>query len=166
MEWRMTVEIINEFTEWAKRNQWNITPGNGDIGKLPKKIIERYNIPEGYRRFLENVKTCTNAEESIWFLCTDDYLEEEENAFRWNEFEMLSLDADGGDKELIKGIKDYWKKHLPIIYNIKEEYKYYAIETETGKVVYGKEPEYEESEVIANNFEELLGKIIKKEIEL
>jgi predicted phosphohydrolase len=162
----MAVEIINEFIEWAKRNKWNITVGDEDIGKLPKKIIKKYNIPEGYKKFLENVKTCTNAKESIWFLCIDDYLEEEEDGFRWNEFEMLSIEADEGDRELIRGIKDYWKKHLPIIYNINDEYKYYAIEMEKGKVVYGKGPEFEESEVIANNFEELLEKIIRKEIEL
>ena len=47
-----------------------------------------------------------------------------------------------------------------------KEYSYYAIDTVTGNVVNGFEPEYEESTVVAENFESFLKKIMSGEIVL
>jgi hypothetical protein len=49
---------------------------------------------------------------------------------------------------------------------VKGEYEYYAINVENKKIVYGYEPEFEESEIVANNFGEFLDKIINNKIKL
>ena len=163
------MEKINTFVYWAINNGWNVITENNGIEKLPKTITDRYNIPKEYKTFLENIKICTNAEENIWFFCIADYLRDEENAFKWNEFELISLEAANADNDQkwIEEIKEFWDKHFPIIFNVKGEYEYYAINTKTKEIVNGYEPMFEESgEVVANNFEELLEKIMNKEIEL
>ena len=136
------------------------------IKNMPKNILERYFVPDEYKIFLENIKLCINAEENVWFLCINDYLEDDEDSFKWNEFETISLDAADDENELANGIKNYWNKHFPIIMSVKNNYEYYAINIENKKIVYGYEPEFEESKIIANNFKELLDKIMKGEIKL
>ena len=160
------MEKINDFIKWAKNNSWNIICENNDIENLPKTVMKRYNIPNEYKTFLENIKICTNAEENIWFLCIDDYLREEENTFRWNEFEKISLEAVENDEKMINEIKKYWDKHFPIVFNVRGEYEYYAINIENKKIVYGYEPIFEENEIVANSFDIFLEKIMNKEIKL
>jgi hypothetical protein len=156
---------INDFVNWAKENGWKITLNNNEE-KLPQDITGRYAIPDEYNIFLENIALCTNADENVWFLCIEDYLPKSKNTFRWNEFELISLEAADDDIELINKIKDYWNKHFTIIMSVEGDYEYYAINVENKKIVYGYEPEFEESKTVANNFEELLEKIINKEIKL
>ena len=157
---------INDFVNWANNNGWNVTCENSDIKYLPNVLMERYIIPNAYKEFLKNIKICANSEDNIWFLCIDDYLKEEENTFRWNEFEKISLGVAEENEEMINGIKEYWDKHFPIIFNVRGEYEYYAINIENRKIVYGYEPMFEESKIVAKDFDELLEKIINKEIEL
>jgi len=157
---------INEFIKWAQKNGWKISFRNNSETNLPQNIIERYIIPEEYKAFLTIVEKCINSEGNMWFFCNNDYLRNEENSFRYNEFEIISLDAADGDDELINGIKNYWNEHLPIIFNVNGEYEYYAINIEDQKIVYGFEPEFEESIIVANNFIEFMDKIIRGEIKL
>jgi hypothetical protein len=157
---------INDFINWAKENGWKITLNKNNEKKLPQNITERYIIPDEYKKFLRNVELCTNANENVWFLCTEDYFPKSEGTFRWNEFELISLEAANDDTELINEIKNYWDKHFPIIMSVEGDYEYYAINVGDEKIVYGYEPEFEESEIVANNFEELLEKITKEEIKL
>jgi hypothetical protein len=160
------MEKINDFISWAKNNEWKITLKNTDIKKLPQHSSERYTIPLEYKQFLENIENCVNAGENVWFLCIEDYLPKPEDGFRWNEFELISLEAADNDTELINKIKNYWDKHFPIIMSVEGDYEYYAINVENKKIVHGYEPEFEESKIAANNFYELLEKIRNKEIEL
>jgi hypothetical protein len=157
---------IADFTYWAKNNGWHIKTAEIDVETLPDDVKDRYNIPTEYKNFLESVKTCINKEENIWFLCTDDYLENSEDAFRWNEFELISLEAADEDIALRDSVKSYWDNHLPIIMNVKDDYAYYAIDMNTRKIVKGNEPEFEETTIVADNFEEFIGKIIAQEIAL
>ena len=58
----------------------------------------------------------------------------------------------------------FWVRHLPIYRSVEGEYSYYAIDTESGKVVCGYEPEYEDAAIVADSFEEFINKIISGEI--
>ena len=157
---------IDDFREWAKENNWKITLKNNGVN-IPKGILERYSIPKEYRTFLEKIETCVNESENVWFLCIDDYFPKSKDAFRWNEFEIMSLEAAKDDPNLINGIRNFWNKHFPIIMSVKGEYEYFAINVDNNKIVYGYEPEFEESnKIIANNFEDFLDKIVNEEIEL
>jgi hypothetical protein len=157
---------IMNFVNWAKYNGWNIINENNNIKKLSENIIIRYIIPNEYKTFLENIKICTNKEDDIWFLCIDDYNGEYEGTLRWNEFETVMLEGTD-DNNFKKKTKDYWNKHFPIIFNVKNILKYYAINIETQKIVCGNyTPGFIENKIVANNFEEFMEKIMNKEIEL
>jgi hypothetical protein len=160
------MEKINDFINWLQNNGWKIALKDNDIKNLHQNIFERYNIPVEYKQFLETIESCVNAGENVWFLCIEDYLPKSEDSFRWTEFELISMESADDDTELINRIKNYWNNHFPIIMSVEDDYKYYAINVENKKIVYGCEPEFEESEIVANNFYEFLEKIINKEIEL
>ena len=149
----MKFEKLAKFADWATRNGWKITQADG--GKnLPTEITERYDIPLEYRAFLRQFSLFTNAAENVWFLCVEEFLPKSEDKFRWNEFELISLAAadEGGETAIV----DYWDRHFPIIMSVKNGYEYYAIHLESGKVIHGCEPEFEENTVIAENFLEFL----------
>jgi hypothetical protein len=50
-----TMKKINGFLNWAKENGWKIILNNNKE-KLPQNITERYNIPDDYKYFLENIR--------------------------------------------------------------------------------------------------------------
>ena len=161
------MEKMEEFINWLKENGWKINIKSNNVEYLLKNIMEKYKIPKEYKTFLENIQMCTNAEENIWFLCIEDYQPKSEDDFRWNEFELISLEAAEGDEELINDIKNFWDTHLPIMLNVKGDYEYYAINVRNKKIIHGIEPEFEESsKIVANNFIDFLDKIMKNEIEL
>ena len=72
---------------------------------------------------------CVNPDETIWLLCEGDFRQESEDSFRWNEFEIMSLQAaaEENDVEWQNDIKAFWDKHLPICLSVRDGYEYYAI---------------------------------------
>ncbi|MPQ49205.1 SMI1/KNR4 family protein [Marinifilum sp. N1E240] len=127
---------------------------------LSDEITQRYiNIPKSYLNFLDQFDFLSNKEETFWFNSIGDFNYESDIAFKWNDFEIQSLDAFEGDIEEQKRIRDFWDKHLIIALSVKGEYQYLAIclnEENYGAIVYGAEPEFEESERVCENFEQLL----------
>lgn len=63
-------------------------------------------------------------------------------------------------------ITSYWNNNLPIIMSVDGEYSYYAINIESGNVVIGYEPEYEDSSVVAEDFNTFINRVVSGEIEL
>ena len=152
--------MLNEFIKWAKTNGWNIIL-NQEKTDLPDVIETRYDIPVQWNSFICKLQVCENQSATKWFLTPNDYLPHD-NGFQWNEFEIQSLECTDNDSSIIS----YWDKHLPIIMCVDGDYSYYAINTENGNVVYGYEPEYEVSTVIAEDFNIFICKIISGEIVL
>ncbi|MCR4814158.1 MAG: hypothetical protein K5879_04965 [Lachnospiraceae bacterium] len=81
-------------------------------------------------------------------------------------FEDISLEAAVGDEEWLGDIKSFWDKTFPIIMGVGGDYHFYAIDLETGKIVEGWEPEFEDPIEVANNLNEFLEKILSREIKL
>ena len=94
----------------------------------------------------------------MWFL-TADYF-----ADTCSQFEDISLEAADGDDEWTGSVKAFWDKTLPVVMGVGGDYHYYAIDLETGEVVEGWEPEFEETSVVAGSFNEFLEKLISGEI--
>ena len=149
-----------EFIIWAKNNNWNIIL-NSEKTELPDSIRTRYHIPKQWYEFISNMQVCENDNATKWFLSPRDYLPNEEG-FQWNEFELQSLEYGSNASDIVT----YWNKHLPVLMSVDGEYSYYAIDTENDNVVYGSEPEYEDSTIVAENFDSFIMKIISGEIEL
>ncbi len=155
--------LVKEFEQWAIKNNWSIELASKQE-VLPKEITNRYkNIPKEWISFITSFHMIINESEDMWFLTCDSFREGE---WRYNEFEIISLDAAFDDEDWAKDIKEFWDNTLPIIMSVGGGYQYYAIEISSGKVVQGWEPEFEEVEYVANSFVEFIEKIISGEIEL
>ncbi|MGN6710526.1 SMI1/KNR4 family protein [Anaerocolumna jejuensis] len=159
----------SEFISWARDNGWDIITRSETGLELSDSIASRYKeIPEGYLEFLNKVKQCITPSQKTWFICEDEYNNSSDIAFKWNEFEELSLEAAEDNKEWKAEIISWWDKHLPIIMSVGEGYSFYAIDlaNNTGAIVQGFEPEFEEVEKIANNIEDFFELIITNRIAL
>ncbi|WP_097007038.1 SMI1/KNR4 family protein [Lacrimispora amygdalina] len=159
----------NEFISWAKDKGWDITFKSESGLELDDSIISRFNgIPQSYVEFLKIVKQCIAPSEKTWFICQDEYNNISNIAFKWNEFELLSLEVAENDNEWKKEIVSWWDKHLPIVMSVDEGYSFYAIDLNDniGSIVQGFEPEFEEVEKIADNIEDFFELIVKGKIEL
>ena len=176
--------MVKQFTDWAAERGWNIKKRDGDMA-LPEEIAKRYDLPtarmpsggrpsvqhgccanrenalESWLEFIRQFSLCANKEFTKWFITFEDFGEE---GFRWNEFEQISLEAADDDTEWRKQVTDFWDKHLPVFMSVEGEYEYYAVNVESGQVVFGFEPEFEEPETAADSFEDFIGKIVTGEI--
>ena len=156
-------DMLNEFIEWAGKNDWNISVVQNRTD-IPDIIRERYAVPEQWADFIRGAHICENSTATKWFLTFEDY-STVSDGFQWNEFELQSLDVCDNDEEK-ESIISFWDIHLPIILSVENGYSYYAVNTENGCVVSGHEPEFEECTVIADSFSAFIEKIISGEIVL
>mgnify|MGYP004686856019 CR=1 FL=1 len=162
-------KINNKFIEWTKENNWNVIEKEEPLLKLNNEITTRYkNIPEGYLDFLNIVKQLISPSEKTWFLCEDEYNNNSDIAFKWNEFELLSLEAAEDDEEWKEEISSWWDNIFPIVMSVDGGYSFYAINLKDGKssIVKGYEPEFEEVEEISESFEEFIDLIINEKVKL
>lgn len=115
-------------------------------------------LPPEYLSFLEKYISFNNPDDSAWFLMLEDFSEKRGSAFSWNEFEKQGLEA-AIDYDEAKKIEDFWLYHLPIFISTKDGYSYLAIELLTNgnhRIVWGREPEYEEISHFCDSFSDLL----------
>ncbi|OOM06316.1 SMI1/KNR4 family protein [Clostridium saccharobutylicum] len=158
-----------EFIKWTKDNNWNVIDKTGHSLMLKDEILSRYKeIPNEYLEFLKIVKQLISPNEKTWFICENEYNNEFDIAFRWNEFEALSLEIAKDDAEWKMEIISWWDNHLPIVMSVDGVYSFYAIDlyNEKGSIVKGYEPEFEETEKVANNIEEFFDLIMLNEIDI
>ena len=156
--------MFKEFYDWASKKGWRIEE-QSDIIPLPSIINNRYsNIPLSWKDFISRLTLCCNQSETVWFLTPNDFLQKPEEQFQWNELELQSIESADEDQEIKEYVISYWDKHMPIIMSVDGEYSYYAINMENGNVVYGYEPEYEESTIVAADFNSFIEKVMAEEI--
>ena len=161
--------MLIDFIEWAENNDWHVVRKNSETLNLSKKFTKRYTqIPYEYQEFLMCVDEFVSPSEKIWFLCESDYNNKSNSAFKWNEYEIISLDAAGKDRNWKREIISWWDKYLPIVMSVQDGYSYYAIDlyNEKGAIVEGCEPEFEEVTKIADNLEDFFDLIIKNKISM
>ena len=132
----------------------------GPAPPLPEWITDRYHsLPELWLQFIGEVRELFTPDETVWFLCAEDYDTRLDHAWRWNEWEMLSLESAEGDQAWTDEITAFWDRHLPIVLSLENGYSYYAISMEDGSVLYGSEPEFEACKPVASSFEAFLQKV-------
>lgn len=129
--------------------------------ELSPDFLNRYsNLPADYQEFLQRFQIITNESDNVWFNSIEDFNGETDSGFRWNEFELMGLEALVDDRESCDMIRLFWDNHIPILMSVKGEYQYLCIDLSPenyGKIYYGIEPEFEESaEFICDNFNHLL----------
>ena len=164
-------ELAEKFYKWANNNGWNVEPAE-EKRELPKTLTERYAfIPEDWVGFVQSFIICVNGAYTLNFQLIEDFEEDledkaDDKAFRWNEFELISLEAAKGDEKWTASIKEFWDNYLPIVMSVGGDYHYYAIGIRTGEIFDGWAPEFEEPEIVAPNFTVFIENIISGKIEL
>jgi hypothetical protein len=159
---------IGEFMIWANENGWDITQKSRYQLNLDDSITSRYKeIPNEYLDFLCAVKQCITPNEKTWFICEDEFNNSSDIAFKWNEYELLSLEAAMDDDSWKSEITTWWDGYLPIVMSVDDGYSFYAIDltNDKGAIVRGSEPEFEEVEKVANTLVEFFELIMAKSIQ-
>lgn len=138
--------------------------------KLSEDFLKRYpKIPEDYRSFMESFSLLTNLSDTTWFNSIADFNgSHTESEFSWNEFEQQSLEVFEDDETTRKQIISFWDAHLPFILSVKNGYSYFSIDTAEnnfGRIYFGAEPEYEETDHVANSFSEFMEALKSKTLD-
>jgi len=159
--------MIDEFIQWLNKNEWHIELNDKKFNVSSNEVLNKFNcLPQRFVELLERCRTIESNDATIWFLCGGDYKTDSGDAFKWNEFELLSLDAAQGDEKRENKILNWWSDKLPIILSVRDGYSFYAIDlgSDSGAVIRGEEPEFEEAHVVADSFDSFLKKIMDKTI--
>jgi len=120
---------------------------------LPREIKTRYNwLPQNVEDFVTNLETAVSPSETAWFLGLPDFSCTGSSAYRWNEWEELSLTAATEDRQSSDAIRRFWDQHFPVTMSVKSGYAYFAVRMADMCVVRGDEPEFEETIVVASSF--------------
>ena len=151
---------MNETVERLRAFGWRVEPRRPVPLHLAPEVNVRFRrLPAEYIQFLEQTRCCVNAPGTAWFLTEEDFAGTSDSAFLWNEFELMSLEAAEENSDLASSITRFWELHLPIAMSTKSGYAFLALSLATeddGKIVTGREPEFEDVEVVCSSFRELL----------
>ena len=163
----MTIEA---FLDWAKGKGWTVELRTVPLA-LPEELTDRYRVPAVYRELLERVIICAGPMDTEWFLCEENYRQNDPDAMRWNEFEEISLDA---ARDLMDPLEEarvtgFWDGVFPFFLSVGSGYEYYAFDLTgahgpAGCVLHGWEPEFEEPEVFVDSFPQFLGRVAQGKV--
>ena len=158
----------------AELKQANFRVGGEVPPPLAAAFVARYPVlPPDYRAFLAQVGLCIAAHDTAWFNTAKDFNDPHPAAFAWNEWELLSLAAwDKEPDEAAKtaataAITGFWGQHVPVLLSCKNFYCHFSLcvqPARLGQIVYGSEPEFEATEVVASSFGDLLARLARREL--
>ncbi len=141
---------------------WIVTNAK-TIRSLPSSIIKRYpSLPSEVIAAICSADSCVASDDKSWLLCLPDFSEESDSAFRWNKFELMSLEAAAGDDAWLATIKTFWDLHFPIWMSVADGYEFAAVDLTSdrhGTIVFGREPDFEETELVARCYAEFVAKL-------
>ncbi|MGG4774743.1 hypothetical protein ACLO87_08940 [Paenalcaligenes sp. Me52] len=163
-----TPQPMNPIAELTRLG-WAIEERHAQQFQLPKEISARHpQLPTALLHFLGSLVSCVNHAETAWFLCEADFHNTDASTFRWNEWELISLESAGDDCVLRSAVVSFWDRHFPFMLSVSDGYGYYAIDTSVehfGRVVMGLEPEFEKVDVVAESFEQFLAQLTAENIQ-
>ncbi len=150
-------ELFRRATGCLQESGWMYEP---PLSTEDGVLSALHTAPEPVIRWVCSFSQLSNTDETAWFLSRHDYSTGSEDAFAWNEYEQLSIQAATTDDEAV-AVARFWKRHLPILLSVRNGYEYLAVRDD-GAVVHGTEPEFEEAVVVFSQFEDLLRYIIAR----
>lgn len=154
-----------EFAKWAKGSGWTCETAR-EKHELPRAILARYkHLPQDFLDFAASFDKIIAAGENMWFITATDYSLEDNEAYRWNELELMSLEW-AEDEEEQAEVTAFWDNFLPIFMSVAGDYHYYAISVKTGEIFEGWSPELEDPQIVTTSFTEFIERVISGEIKL
>ena len=147
------------FFDRLQSRGWKIERYEGASPGVPEALRRRYPAAEQWLSWIGGVKSAVSGDEAVGLLCAEDYAGQSATAFRWNEWELLSLESAEGDPAWEAEIRRFWDLHLPIVMSVAGgRYSYHALSAADGAVVSGGEPEFEACERTAGSLREFAEK--------
>ncbi|WP_010252460.1 SMI1/KNR4 family protein [Myroides injenensis] len=157
--------MIDKLIETLRKLGWQVAEKNNSL-VLKSLFTDRYSVlPDEFQLYLKSIQSGTSAENNAWLLCEEEYNGDSNDAFRWNELELLSLENADNEIDLQENIKSFWNSHLPFIISVKGEYSCFSIgtgEANYGQIFYGTEPEFEEVTLVAASLSDFISKLEKQ----
>ena len=93
--------------------------------ELSSDLQNRYSeLPADYQEFLQRFQTITNESDNVWFNSIEDFNGESDSGFRWNEFELMGLEALADTIVYIDDLMRYYKfsnKPIRVKYELIDE---------------------------------------------
>lgn len=132
----MTDELLQQYLELLKSKGWRVELWDGATRPaLDSAFTLRYpKIPADYVKFLERVKVCINSDQTVWFLCLDDYNNTTDSGWAWNTMEQMELE---GEEWTNEEVVEFWDRHVPFMFSVGGEYAYMAFKVSDFSVVEG-----------------------------
>jgi hypothetical protein len=156
---------ISEALKQLQQQGWNVEKRE-QPKEVNAEVFRRYNwMPSDVLQFISETKSVISPENKAWFQTSDNFNNTTDSAFKWNQWELLSLDCAQKERDgaWATSIKSFWDTHFPIFMSVKSGYGYFAVEKSTLKIVQGFEPEFEETLPLADNFLDLLEKLMRRD---
>jgi len=148
---------MHSLLEALGRRGWTVRRATGSRELLPPAVASRYaSLPAEVLRFLSALDVCCSPDGTAWFLTAEDFARTAESGFRWNENEIMSLEAAKSDPAWQLEIRAFWDRHFPVMLAVHSDYDYLAVSLADGSVVHGFAPEFEDASPIAGSFAEFL----------
>ena len=161
----MSASLFERFAGWAVKNGWKIET-SGERTNFPPDIVKRYDIPAEWADFASSFTLCEDSSACKCFLSAGDYVSKPPEVFSWNEFELQETAFAEDDEEEKARVRAFWDRYMPVFLSVSGEYAYYAIDTRSGAVISGCEPEYEEFSTEAEDLRGFIERIISGDIVL
>jgi hypothetical protein len=150
---------MNTLLETLKLRGWHIQNSMAKGPPLPSKLSSQYaKLPASFKLWLNTFDICTNATQTCWFLSRLDYSSSSEAEFRWNEIQLMSLEACSTNAEKSE-VNTFWENHFPIALAVHSSHDYLAISllaSNFGALVHGSAPEWETPTTISFSFNDFL----------
>ena len=126
---------------------------------LPEELLARYPwLPGDVTETLAELQEAVHPDDTLWLLTAADYRSEGDAEFAWNEWEVLSVEAASPDEAWMAEIRTFWDGHFPVALSVGDGYGYYAV-TRDGAVVFGEEPEFEDTVPFAGSYGEFIARL-------
>ena len=129
----------------------------------PHQSVRYPALPADLVAFLVGLETCCNRSQDAWFLTATDYAQASSETFRWNEFELMSLESavEDGDEERANDVRAFWDAHFPFMMAVHSDYDYLAVQVGEGRfgrgsIVHGTGDGFEEPSLVAPSFQRFL----------
>ncbi len=109
--------------------------------------------------FLSLYAQLSSADDACWFLSAADYAGTAENAFAWDAFRTIGLEAaiNAADRQAVEA---FWTRHLPFFMRVGGDYEFLALDLNSGRVVHGVEPEFEAVSEVACSLDALFEQVL------
>ncbi len=113
------------------------------------------NVPSELVKFFSSFKTIETHDGKAWVISAENF-QSTNDIYPFNDFEQLSLEAAETDLVWHNEIIKFWDVHIPVYLSVRNGYEYIAYNLQLNKFVEGKEPEFEETTVVASSISEFL----------